>query len=87
MNKAFGIIHGIVVGKYRGDLSEFDKYFKAVIIKAYNYGSGSNYGKMMYRDHSQLRKSLDDDYFAGKKEGQMQAVTGEDFYLKHRLTW
>jgi|GEM_PF-3077930 len=87
VHKAMGIMHGVVAGKYRGEPSDFDKFIKAVIIRAFNNGFGMNFGKTMYRDHMRLHKKMDEDYFAGIKEGRHQAVTGEDCYLQHRLTW
>jgi hypothetical protein len=87
VNKAFGILHGFVAGKFVGDMSEFERFFKAVIIKTYNYGFGSNYGKMMYRDHSRLREAMDRDYFDGRKEGLEQAATETNYYLKNRMEW
>jgi hypothetical protein len=87
VHKAMGILHGIVAGKYSGEPSDFDKFFKAVIIRAFNYGFSMKFGKIMFRDHMTLRNKMDEDYFAGIKEGKQQAATGEDYYLKHRLTW
>ena len=87
VHKAMGIMHGVVAGKYRGAPADFDKFFKAVIIRAFNYSFLMTFGKFMYRDHIKLRNKMDEDYFAGIKEGKQQAITGEDYYLKHRLTW
>jgi len=87
VHKAMGIVHGIVAGSYRGKASDFDKFFRLIIIKAFNYGFGMNFGKTMYRDHMRLRKKMDKDYFSGIKEGKEQVNTGENFYLKNRLTW
>jgi hypothetical protein len=87
VHRAMGIVHGIVAGKYRGEPAGFDKYFRSVILKAFNYGFGMNFGKTMYRDHMRLRNKMDQDYFSGIKEGKQQVATGENFYLKHRLTW
>ena len=85
--KAMGIIHGVVAGQYQGDASDFDEFFKSVIVKAFNYGGGMNFGKTMYKDHMRLRNKMDEDYYSGIKEGKEQVATGENFYLKHRLTW
>ena len=87
VHKAMGIIHGILAESYRGEASDFDKFFKSVIIKAFNYGFGMNFGKTMYKDHMRLRNKMDEDYFSGIKEGKEQVATGENFYLKHRLRW
>jgi hypothetical protein len=87
VHKAMGIIHGVVAQKYQGEASDFDNYFKSVILKAFNYGPGMNFGKMMYKDHIRLRNKMDEDYFSGIKEGKEQILTGENLYLKHRLTW
>jgi len=87
VHKAMGIMHGIVAGKYKGEASDFDKYFKSVIVKAFNYGFLMNHGKTMYKDHMRLRDKMDEDYFFGIKEGKEQLARGENFYLKHRLTW
>lgn len=87
VHKAMGIMHGIVSGKYKGKASDFDKYFKSVIIKAFNYGFLMNFGKTMYKDHMKLRNKMDEDYFSGVNEGKEQVTSGKNFYLMHRLTW
>lgn len=78
-HKAMGIMHGTIAGKYEGEASDFDKFFKSVIIKAFNYGVGTNYGKTMYKDHMRLRDKMDEDYFSGIKEGKEQVATGKTF--------
>jgi hypothetical protein len=87
VNRAFGIMSGIVTGKYAGSPCDFGRFFKEVIKRTYNYGFGANFGKMMFRDHTRLQKQKDEDYVAGRKDGLIQAVTGEDLYLRHRKTW
>lgn len=78
---------GIATGMFSGHPDDFGDFFRDVIRTTYNYGFGANFGKMMVKTHSRLAKQKNPDYLEGRRDGLVQAATGDDRYLAHRLTW
>jgi hypothetical protein len=71
-----GIMAAILEDAFDGEAGDLDEYCKAAIIEAFNFGFGSNFGKLMYKEFVRSQAKNPRAFSIGK-------LWGGDYIIRH----